>query len=354
MNEKEYTRLHQLSPTLPKLIANVAWTRIKIWDITRRKKEGTHFEPLSKLELIEEAYKCVILSSQRLYKPELKAGTYTREEEGIQVLLPGCSSTLLEELIGTERVPAIGPDEELLKKIILFKHYVAVPMGIKKVHRPIVLTLQETRLPPFPTVFINAKKKIAACVRENCIQCKKAAPPLYSDIMQFHRLSQTQIFSRLSIDLVGPMYIKPNKVSRVRVKIWLLVAICLSSGALTCEVTEDYSTAAVIKALLTIQSKNTPITELVTDAGSQLGKLDQRGVEKMTGQSLKILTMLQRVKVAAVRGQQENIVETSIKRMKKFWKSVWPQNEGLPTLSICDLQLLIQITINEVNRTGQQ
>ena len=71
----------------------------------------------------------------------------------------------------------------------------------------------------------------------------------------------------------------------------------------------------------------------------------------MIGQSLKILTMLQRVKVAAVRGQQENIVETSIKRMKKFWRSVWPQNEGLPTLSICDLQLLIQITINEVNRT---
>ena len=71
----------------------------------------------------------------------------------------------------------------------------------------------------------------------------------------------------------------------------------------------------------------------------------------MTGQSLKILTMLQRVKLAAVRGQQENIVESSIKRMKRFWKSVWPQNEGLPTLSICDLQLLMQITINEINRT---
>ena len=127
-------------------------------------------------------------------------------------------------------------------------------------------------------------------------------------------------------------------------KVWLLVAICLSTGALTCEITEDYSTAAVIKALLTIQSKNTPIIELLTDAGSQLGKLDQSGVEK-------ILTMLQRVKVAAVRGQQENIVETSIKRMKKFWRSVWPQGEGLPTLSICDLQLLIQITINELNRT---
>ena len=169
MNETEYTRLQHLSPTLPKLIANVAWTRIKIWDITRKKIEGTNFEPLSKLELIEEAYKCIIFSSQKLYKPELKAGTYTREEEGIQVLLPGCSDALLEELIGTERVPAIGPDEELLKKIILFKHYAAVLMGIKKVHRPIVLTLQETRLPPFPTVFINAKKKIAACVRENCI-----------------------------------------------------------------------------------------------------------------------------------------------------------------------------------------
>ena len=308
MNEEEYNRIHDLSPTLPKLIANVAWTKIKIWDITRKKKEGKSFRPLSKLELIEEAYKCVILSSQCLYKPELKAGLYTREVEGIQVLLPGCSSPLLEELIGTERVPAIGPDEKLLKKIILFKHYTSVPMGIRKVHRPLVLTLQETRLPPFPTVFINAKKRIAACVREFCIQCKKTAPPLYSDIMQFHRLSQTQIFSRLSIDLVGPQYIKPNRNTRTRVKIWLLVAICLSTGALTCEITEDYSTAAVIKALLTIQNKNTPITELVTDAGSQLG-------------------------------------------MKKFWRSVWPQGEGLPTLSICDLQLLIQITINEINRT---
>ena len=62
MNEEEYNRIHHLSPTLPKLIANVAWTKIKIWDITRKKKEGKSFRPLSKLELIEEAYKCVILS----------------------------------------------------------------------------------------------------------------------------------------------------------------------------------------------------------------------------------------------------------------------------------------------------
>ena len=53
INKEEYQRIHQMSPSLPKLIANVAWTRIKIWDITRKKKGDVEYRPLSKKELIE-------------------------------------------------------------------------------------------------------------------------------------------------------------------------------------------------------------------------------------------------------------------------------------------------------------
>ena len=113
-----------------------------------------------------------------LYKPDLKLGFHTQEQEGIQVLLPGCSSPQLEELIGTEMVPAIGADELLLKKLVLFKHFAQIPMVIRFVHLPLNLTLQGTRLPPVPTIFTNAKKKLPAWFKETA-NAKKSTPTLF-------------------------------------------------------------------------------------------------------------------------------------------------------------------------------
>ena len=38
MDKEEYSRIRQASPTLPKLICNVAWTKVKLWDLARKKK----------------------------------------------------------------------------------------------------------------------------------------------------------------------------------------------------------------------------------------------------------------------------------------------------------------------------
>ena len=95
--------------------------------------------------------------------------------------MPG--SLKLEELIGTEMLPAIGSDELLLKK---FKHFAHIPLGIRTVHHPLNLTLQETRLSPFLAIFSNAKKKVASIVQETCIQCKIHQPP--SVLINFNTL----------------------------------------------------------------------------------------------------------------------------------------------------------------------
>ena len=38
MDEEEFKRVHKASPTLPKLISNVAWTKVKLWNLARKKK----------------------------------------------------------------------------------------------------------------------------------------------------------------------------------------------------------------------------------------------------------------------------------------------------------------------------
>ena len=159
MDKEEYDRIHQASRTLPKLMTNIAWTNIKNWDLVRKKRQGINHIPLSKIELIEEAFKCLLLSSQALFKPDLKIGFHTMEHEGILVLIPGCTSLQLEDLIGTEIVLALRADKQLIRKLVLHKHIFHIPMGIRNVHRPLNLTLQETRLPPFSHYFFQCQEE---------------------------------------------------------------------------------------------------------------------------------------------------------------------------------------------------
>ena len=66
MDEEDYKKMYQASPTLPKLISNVAWTKVKLWDSARKKKEGGGYIPLTKQELIEEAFKCIVHFSHKI------------------------------------------------------------------------------------------------------------------------------------------------------------------------------------------------------------------------------------------------------------------------------------------------
>ena len=70
---------------------------------------------MTKCQLIEEAYKTILVTSQKFYKPDLKEGYYTQKVEGIQMLLAGCSSVQLFDIICMELVPALGPDDQLIQ-----------------------------------------------------------------------------------------------------------------------------------------------------------------------------------------------------------------------------------------------
>ena len=43
MVAEEYQRINHTSSNLPTLISYVAWTKIKVWYITRKKKEGEEY-----------------------------------------------------------------------------------------------------------------------------------------------------------------------------------------------------------------------------------------------------------------------------------------------------------------------
>ena len=69
IKEAEYSDLHMHCKTLPKLVATVALTKVRLYDITRRKilkeKENVSHTKLTKLQLIREAWKMILMVRQK-------------------------------------------------------------------------------------------------------------------------------------------------------------------------------------------------------------------------------------------------------------------------------------------------
>ena len=359
IKEAEYGELHNHCKTLPQLIATVALTKVRLYDITRRKilkrKNNEAYTKLTRIQLLREAWKMIILVSQKVYKPPLRKGYHCREHKGILVAQASCTTENLQEIVGTTIVPLLGKDTELLKKIVLFKHWHSVPFGIRNVHHSKTYTLGATRLAPLPVMFFDGASTVRKIVNENCISCKKELRPLTSEILSYHRLTPSRVFARISIDLVGPILVKPSVSSRNKIKLWVMPVLCLASGASTFQVCETYGAASVVKALLTLEASYSPISEIVVDAGSQLQSLDMSGIDPTNSEEIKVFSLLNNIKKCSVRGQRENVVESAIKRIKRFWKNIYPNiTTTLPTsspLTFCDLLLLLQYTCNEINRT---
>ena len=55
---------------------------------------------------------------------------------------------------------------------------------------------------------------------------------------------------------------------------WILTAVYLATDTVTFDLADDYSTAAVMKALLTLQYWNAPLQEIFADAGLE-GELEK-------------------------------------------------------------------------------
>ena len=76
----------------------------------------------------------------------------------------------------------------------------------------------------------------------------------------------------------------------------------------------DMTESSVLFALLVLQQTWNHILTILSDAGSNLQNLGISGEHKLTGESLRLFSLLKRNEITAVLNQKANVVEGNIKR----------------------------------------
>ena len=79
-------------------------------------------------------------------------------------------------------------------------------------------------------------------------------------------------FNNTQVDLCGPFDSFSNGNKRARVKIWIVVFCCSTTGATDCKVMDDYSTDSFILSFIRFACRYGYPSKLYPDAGSQLIK----------------------------------------------------------------------------------
>ena len=109
---------------------------------------------------------------------------------------------------------------------------------------------------------------------KECVYCRAKHPKLQSQQMgalPVERLSfESRPFQSVCLDLLGPTMVRAMTNKRATMKVWPIIFVCQSTGAVHCEVMHDYGT----QAFLLQWNKFTAVRGVpgvaVSDCGSQL------------------------------------------------------------------------------------
>ena len=116
-------------------------------------------------------------------------------------------------------------------------------------HAGILTTLYSVR---FKFWIIDGRNQVRKIIRK-CIKCFRVNPLTLEYIMgnlPSVRLSQSRPFFKVGIDYCGPFYIKEKKFrNRSRVKVYVVVFVCLAIKAIHLEVVSDMSSDGFVVAL---------------------------------------------------------------------------------------------------------
>ena len=189
---------------------------------------------------------------------------------------------------------------------------------------------------------------------QNCILCAKdKRGTIISKVASYHRLRVEAPFSRISIDILGPWLVKAGCNSRALIKVHALIAVCISTGLLTHIITDSITTEAVIRALWVLQMRHgIQITHIHSDRGTQFLKLGTVGSipDGSPGPFIRLLIMLNAVRISAAQGQSSNVVEPSVRRLKDLWRTGnrhISENRGS---SFCGLDWLLAQLCADLNK----
>ncbi len=127
-------------------------------------------------------------------------------------------------------------------------------------------------------IWVANGMKPCRTIRNTCMVCKirdkRRTEQLMCDVKDY-RCTPSPVFQTTSLDLFGPLYIRDNIVrkktrSHTVHKCWGIIYCCLSTGSISLDLTEDYSTDSVLASITRFISVRGQPSRFICDQGSQL------------------------------------------------------------------------------------
>ena len=133
------------------------------------------------------------------------------------------------------------------------------------------------------------------------------------------KLQHHTLFSAIAIDLLGPYLLKGARSNATK-KFWMIPIFCILTNCLEVFIVDNMKESTVITVLLILQQRYSSIREIITDAGTNLRNLTDKGKCTLTGNDQNLFIMLQRAYNAHPLGQRSNLAEYNPKRFKFLLK----------------------------------
>ena len=139
----------------------------------------------------------------------------------------------------------------------------------KEDHTGITRTVAKSRR----KFWIIKARRLAEKVKNSCYCCRITDKVLAQQKMAPLPKSRTKIapaFYQISMDLCGPVLIKDTVKKRCHMKVWIVIFNCTVTRAMYLDLTEDYSTDAILQTIRRFVSIRGCPSEIYSDQGSQL------------------------------------------------------------------------------------
>ena len=245
--------------------------RITAWILRLFREKGKKKVPLDARDLAEaqkywekDANSCALKYFKKGFFKPLRA----RLDDNNQVV---CSGRLPQHALkigyDVEEIKIIPGDHVFAK---LFIGDVHEKFGHPGVDRTVDISRHKFWIP-------NARR-IANSVWKTCLKCKQIDRKTQNQLMAQVKIWRTvpaPVFTTTCLDLFGPLHIRDNvkkKMTRNTTlgKCWGVIFTCTTTGAVSVDITEDYSTDSMHQCLRRFVCEHGQPSCFITDKGSQL------------------------------------------------------------------------------------
>jgi hypothetical protein len=229
---------------------------------------------LSEEELQNSLYTCVRIAQEVAYQTEiqqLKRSQPLESKSKLKNLNPFlCNNNLLRvggrlqnsELPYDHKHQIILPPSHHLTRLVVENEH------LRMLHANGQLLLSSLRQRFW---IVNGKTAIRK-ILHHCLICRKLKGETSSQLMgqlPSLRVNPARPFLNCGIDYAGPIYVKSGtRRSKIRIKCYIAIFVCLSTRAIHLEVVSDMSTQAFLAALKRFISRRGRCTNIYSDNGT--------------------------------------------------------------------------------------